>query len=185
MTDFIRLTYASKLVPLRKGVRNELITILSQSQQFNHKHGISGVLFYNNNYFFQCLEGERSQLMRLYNKIANDSRHIEVVQLACERIDTPAFGRWKMKYVLEDQRIRHFFLHHHGQVFNPYLLTDSLHDEFVQLLRDSPEIDIADLEVDSILDDLEKTKPFYASRLFGHLVIIPLTIISLLFYLFY
>ena len=183
MTDLIRLTYASKTTASPNNVQRDVIDILHQSIQFNAKHSISGVLFYNNNYFFQCLEGERQQLSKLYEKIVKDSRHMEVVQLACESIGTAAFGEWNMKYILEDSRIRHFFVHYYGQSFNPYLLNDGLYYEFIQLLRDSPAAESIELEVDSALKNLEHDKPFYASRSFSLFVIMPLIIISLIFYL--
>lgn len=183
MTDLIRLTYASRTTASPNGVQRDLIDILHQSIQFNSKNSISGVLFYNNNYFFQCLEGERKQLSKLYDKIVKDSRHIEIVQLACENIDVAAFGQWDMKYILEDSRIRHFFVHYYGQSFNPYLLSDGLYHEFIELLRESPAAESIELEVDSALKHLEHSKPFYASRYFALFVIMPLSIISLIFYL--
>ena len=183
MTDLIRLTYASKTTASPNTVQRDLIDILHHSIQFNAKHSISGVLFYNNNYFFQCLEGERNQLFTLYEKIAKDSRHVEVVQLACEDIDVAAFGQWDMKYILEDSRIRHFFVHYYGQSFNPYLLNDGLYHEFIELLQESPAAESIELEIDSALKDLEHTRPFYASRSFALFVIMPLIIISLIFYL--
>ena len=183
MTELIRLTYASKTTALPNMVQRDLIDILHQSIQFNAKHSISGVLFYNNNYFFQCLEGERNELLKLYEKITKDSRHVEVVQLACENIDVAAFGQWEMKYILEDSRIRHFFVHYYGQSFNPYLLNDGLYLEFIELLRESPAVESMELEIDSTLKNLEYNKPFYASRSFALFVIMPLIVISIIFYL--
>ncbi len=184
MSDLIRLTYASMATSKPAVVQNDLIDILNQSRRFNSKHCISGVLFYNNNYFFQCLEGERTQLFKLYDTISKDPRHTKVVQLACENIQVPAFGHWQMKYVLEDYRIRHFFATHYGQAFDPYLLNDEFHQEFIQLLVNSPQA--SDLNTDFSINSInfQDKKPFYASAKFSWFVIIPLIIICLFIYIF-
>lgn len=182
MTDLIRLTYASKATADISKVQHDLIDILYQSRQFNAKHGISGVLFYHNHCFFQCLEGQRSQLNLLYHKITADGRHTDVVQLACEPITKAEFKHWNMKYVVEDSRIRHFFLHHYGQLFNPYLLNDGLHQKFIELLLDSPESTKAMPQLDVNFNKMRIKKPFYASRNFGLFVILPIIVICLVIY---
>ena len=59
MADLVRLTYASMATGSSAVVQGDLIDILHQARHFNAKRHIHGVLFYDNNYFFQCLEGER------------------------------------------------------------------------------------------------------------------------------
>ena len=185
MSDLIRLTYASKATSEPSTVQTDLIDILNHSRSFNNRHSISGVLFYNNNYFFQCLEGERTQLVELYNSIAKDTRHSDIVQLAREDIDAPAFGQWQMKYVLEDNRIRHFFVTHYGQAFNPYLLNNALLGEFIQLLVSSPEAVQSNTDFSAHNLPLSNKKPVYASSNFAWFVIMPLIIICLFMYVFF
>lgn len=185
MSDLIRLTYASKATSESSMVQTDLIDILNHSRRFNNQHSISGVLFYNNNYFFQCLEGERTQLVELYDTIAKDTRHSDIVQLACEDIDTPAFGQWQMKYVLEDNRIRHFFVTHYGQAFNPYLLNNALHGDFIQLLVSSPEAPQSNADFSTLSLPLSNKKPVYASSKFAWFFIMPLIVICLFIYVFF
>lgn len=188
MPDLVRLTYASMPTAHAAKVQGDLIDILHHSRHFNPKRQICGVLFYDNNYFFQCLEGEREQVFKLYHKIASDSRHTNIAQLSCEAIETPVFSRWQMKYILEDPRIRHFFAHHYAQKFNPYLLTDEsalqLNQEFIQLLLTGQESPIADTT------HFARPVPVFAahdltdsSKFFTLFVLIPIIVICLIIYL--
>lgn len=134
MPDLVRLTYASSTSSSRAEVQGDLIDILHSAQFYNAKHQIHGVLFYGNGYFFQCLEGQRKQVLKLYDKISSDPRHKDICILTLKTIGMPEFTQWQMKYVLEDHGIRHFFLNHYGQCFNPYLLKEEMDQQFVQLL---------------------------------------------------
>lgn len=190
MADLVRLTYASMTTSAPAGVQGDLIDILHQARHFNAKRDIHGVLFYDNNYFFQCLEGERQQVFKLYHKIAKDSRHTNIVQLTCDNIAAPAFSRWQMKYILEDTRIRHFFTNHYGQRFNPYLLKDEsgakLNHEFIQLLLTGQEAPIADTTTHFArpVPTSARYSPIYSSEFFTLFVVIPIIVICLMIYLF-
>lgn len=189
MADLVRLTYASMATGSSAGVQGDLIDILHQARHFNAKRHIHGVLFYDNNYFFQCLEGERQQVFKLYHKISKDSRHTNIVQLTCEPIDAPAFSRWQMKYILEDNRIRYFFTNHYGQKFNPYLLSDessiALNHEFIQLLLTGQEAPIADTTAHFArpVPTSARYSPIYSSGFFTLFVVIPIIVICLMIYL--
>lgn len=190
MADLVRLTYASMTTSAPAGVQGDLIDILHQARHFNAKRDIHGVLFYDNNYFFQCLEGERQQVFKLYHKIAKDSRHTNIVQLTCDNIAAPAFSRWQMKYILEDTRIRHFFTNHYGQRFNPYLLKDEsgaeLNHEFIQLLLTGQEAPIADTTTHFArpVPTSARYSPIYSSGFFTLFVVISIIVICLMIYLF-
>ncbi|RYZ99785.1 MAG: BLUF domain-containing protein [Moraxellaceae bacterium] len=144
MPDLVRLTYASSTSSSRAEVQGDLVDILHSTQFYNAKHQIHGVLFYGNGYFFQCLEGQRKQVLKLYDKISNDPRHQDICILTLKTIEVSEFKQWQMKYVLEDHGIRHFFLNHYGQCFNPYLLKEDMDQQFVQLLLNHQAIHSAD-----------------------------------------
>lgn len=190
MADLIRLSYASKTTSSTAGVQRDLLDILQQARHFNARQQIHGVLFYDNNYFFQCLEGERKAVLKLYHKITRDPRHTDIVQLSCEKIEKPAFQHWQMKYILEDSRIRHFFAQHYGQSFNPYLLQDAsepqLKHAFIQLLRDGQETEVAAEAMSQPASPTPLTpgyKPIYSSGFFTLFVVIPLIVFCLMIYL--
>ena len=90
----VRLMYASRAVDSVK--QNELVTILRQSKANNPGVGVTGVLCFAAGIFLQVLEGGRSQVSALYNKIARDPRHHDVVLLSFEEVDERSFAGWSM-----------------------------------------------------------------------------------------
>lgn len=73
--------------------------LLEKARSTNSAMGVTGVLLFKDNTFFQVLEGEQEQVLSLYNKIALDRRHANVLKLAAEPILTRNFGEWNMGFV--------------------------------------------------------------------------------------
>ena len=93
----VRLMYASRAA---EAVRPEILNaILKQSTGNNPGAGVTGVLCFSGDIFLQVLEGGRSQVSKLYNRIAQDPRHTEVVLLSYEEIDERSFAGWAMGQV--------------------------------------------------------------------------------------
>ncbi|MDE2092844.1 MAG: BLUF domain-containing protein [Burkholderiales bacterium] len=93
----VRLMYASRAT---EPVRPETLTaILKKSTQNNPGVGVTGVLCFSGAIFLQVLEGGRSQVSKLYNRIAQDPRHTDVVLLSYEEIDERSFAGWSMGQV--------------------------------------------------------------------------------------
>ncbi|MEO7852969.1 MAG: BLUF domain-containing protein [Rubrivivax sp.] len=93
----VRLLYASRAVePI---ATEALMAILRQSKANNPKHGITGVLCCSHDMFLQVLEGGRSAVNRLYNRIAADPRHKEVELLNYSEIHERRFAGWSMGQV--------------------------------------------------------------------------------------
>jgi hypothetical protein len=93
----VRLLYASRAVPAID--QEELVTILRQSKSHNPTVGVTGVLCYSGGIFLQVLEGGRSAVNRLYNRIAADPRHTDVEVLLYEEIGERRFASWSMGQV--------------------------------------------------------------------------------------
>jgi hypothetical protein len=93
----VRLTYASRAVAGFDP--DELQAILRQSKHNNPGHGITGLLCYSGGIFMQTLEGGRPAVNQLYNRIAQDPRHTEVVLLNYEEIGERRFTGWSMGQV--------------------------------------------------------------------------------------
>jgi hypothetical protein len=89
--------YASRAVPAVD--QEELLAILKKSKADNPKAGITGVLCFSEGIFIQVLEGGRDAVNRLYNRIATDSRHTDVVLLNYEEIAERRFAGWSMGQV--------------------------------------------------------------------------------------
>jgi hypothetical protein len=79
--------------------QNELVAILRKSKANNPEHGITGVLCYSEGIFLQVLEGGRSEVNRLYNRIAADPRHADVELMHYEEISERRFAGWSMGQV--------------------------------------------------------------------------------------
>ena len=93
----VRLLYASRAVPAVD--HEELLAILKKSKANNPKVGITGVLCFSQGIFMQVLEGGRDAVSLLYNRIAHDARHGEVVLLSYEEIAERRFAGWSMGQV--------------------------------------------------------------------------------------
>ena len=93
----VRLMYVSRAVPAID--QEELIAILRKSKANNPNLGVTGVLCFSEGIFLQVLEGGRSAVNRLYNKIAADARHTQVELLSYEEIGERRFAGWSMGQV--------------------------------------------------------------------------------------
>jgi hypothetical protein len=93
----VRLMYASRAVPALD--QEELVTILRQSKANNPGTGVTGVLCFSGGIFLQALEGGRSAVNKLYNRIGADPRHTDVELLLYEEIGERRFASWSMGQV--------------------------------------------------------------------------------------
>jgi hypothetical protein len=89
--------YASRAVPALD--QEELVTILRQSKANNPSTGVTGVLCFSGGIFLQVLEGGRSAVNKLYNRIGADPRHTDVELLLYEEIGERRFASWSMGQV--------------------------------------------------------------------------------------
>lgn len=93
----VRLMYASRASASLD--QEELHTLLRHCKAENPKRGITGVLCLSQGIFMQVLEGGRMAVNQLYNKIATDSRHTDVVLLDYAEIRERRFAGWAMGQV--------------------------------------------------------------------------------------
>ena len=93
----VRLMYASRAVPTVD--QEELLAILRASKGHNHQLGVTGVLCFSEGIFLQVLEGGRSAVNQLYNRIVTDPRHTQVELLSYEEIGERRFAGWSMGQV--------------------------------------------------------------------------------------
>jgi hypothetical protein len=93
----VRLMYASRAT---EAVNHEALSaILRKSMANNPGIGVTGVLCSSGSIFLQVLEGGRSPVSALYNRITRDPRHREVVLLSYEEISERSFAGWAMGQV--------------------------------------------------------------------------------------
>jgi hypothetical protein len=79
--------------------KNELLSLLQQSKLNNYKQHITGLMLYKDQRFMQILEGNETDVENLYAKIAQDSRHHELVVLLRKQTDKPLFKDWSMGFI--------------------------------------------------------------------------------------
>ena len=92
------LVYCSRATP---GVDDAAVDrIIETARRWNPAAGITGLLVYGNNIFFQWLEGPRHSVLELMEKLKMDPRHESVVTLsASEEVRERLFPDWDMELV--------------------------------------------------------------------------------------
>lgn len=120
----VRLIYASKLQDAPAADGSVLAKIHEASQKNNLKANITGILFFGDDYFVQCLEGGREVVSKLFAKIGNDKRHSDIILLSYDEIAERSFADWSMKFVLltdsNKEIIKKYSI---TDDFNPYLMS--------------------------------------------------------------
>lgn len=130
----VRLLYVSKFKSKTNPV-SELCDILAEALDFNSLNKIYGALYYGNNYFVQCLEGQKDKVQHLfYEKILKDPRHENCEVLYFENIEECSFSSWHMKYAMIHKEVIEFFKNYHNDEFNPYLLNAETIPAFIDVL---------------------------------------------------
>lgn len=85
---------------------DELREILEVARRKNKELNVTGMLLYRDGFFIQALEGERNKVDPLYDKIAEDPRHRNVLKVYETEIKHRAFSDWSMGFnKISDEQI--------------------------------------------------------------------------------
>ena len=76
----------------------ELPDILTVSRHNNARDGLTGVMVFHEQRFFQVLEGEMEAVMGCFNRIMRDERHDRLVMIETGPVEARAFGQWRRAY---------------------------------------------------------------------------------------
>ncbi|MDC3068107.1 BLUF domain-containing protein [Paracoccaceae bacterium] len=91
---FMQLIYYSK--PF--GFSLELLSaILVVSRTNNEERDITGALICRSDIFLQLLEGPKTQVMKTYEAIQRDDRHVNICHLMDKMVDKRLFPAWAMR----------------------------------------------------------------------------------------
>ncbi|MEO3357204.1 BLUF domain-containing protein [Acinetobacter haemolyticus] len=134
--------YASKALSDPQSLLSDLRDILNEAHHFNYLNHINGVLYFADGYFFQCLEGDQTTIMQLFEKIKKDRRHEQVYAFPARNVEQGLFQDWSMKFVRKNSAISIFFQQLGQESFNPYLLNKDSICAFIPLL--------AEIEMDQV-----------------------------------
>jgi methanogenic corrinoid protein MtbC1 len=83
----------------------ELHALTRVSQARNASEDITGVMFYDNERFFQWLEGPERSLDRVMSSIRRDQRHRDIEVLEQRPAQARAFAAWNMKLAAPDPTV--------------------------------------------------------------------------------
>jgi hypothetical protein len=84
----------------------ELTEIVNESRIWNHAHDITGCLAYVEGVlngdvlcqFIQVLEGEESEVKKIFTKIQSDARHLDLSVIKEGNIRSRKFSDWRMGF---------------------------------------------------------------------------------------
>ena len=101
--NLYRLVYTSFRKCDDKGVSK----ILESCKRNNAKKAITGILLHSNRRFIQYLEGDRDEILSLYERIKSDPRHTSVLRRNFELIKERVFPSWEMGYKdISDEKLK-------------------------------------------------------------------------------
>lgn len=84
----------------------QLSQILEVARRNNRALGVTGMLLYAGNTFFQVLEGPRPAVEQIYDTVFMDERHARVRILSVRDVDQREFKDWSMGFRrLQDDEI--------------------------------------------------------------------------------
>ncbi len=129
MPYLIRLVYISRSTAASKDINHiqEVANqILDKARLFNEEKGITGILCFSSDCYFQCLEGAKTAVELLYSKLLNDPRHTDLKIVIKEPITSLSFAKWQMKYVADVSMMIPLIRLHGHKTFSPYDFAENL-----------------------------------------------------------
>lgn len=91
-----RMYYISTAIPGLTAKDHE--EILQKARKNNATLDVTGLLVVKGNQFAQALEGKKKQVLALFEKIKLDKRHLRIVIISQEEVDTRIFPHWGMGF---------------------------------------------------------------------------------------
>ncbi|MHA7943988.1 BLUF domain-containing protein [Formosa sp. 3Alg 14/1] len=91
-----QLNYHSKSIPELELVHLE--NILETASVINASKDVTGCLIYHNHSFVQILEGEKKDVLEIFEKIKADNRHDSITLLWENYVEKRYFNRWSMAF---------------------------------------------------------------------------------------
>ena len=84
--------------------KREVKEIFQVSHINNEEHDVKGILLYSEGNFFHVLEGERSYVQELFEKIKKDERHHNIIQVLGKNISHGAYDGFETDIVTEGKK---------------------------------------------------------------------------------
>ena len=94
-TPLMTLTYRSRATsPLSE---TQLGDLQHNAAARNRAEGITGMMVYNDDRFFQWLEGPPASIARIWSSISRDPRHADIEAISVHTAPTRLFANWSLK----------------------------------------------------------------------------------------
>lgn len=74
----------------------KLLLLIDIFQKNNLLYNITGILLYNEGNVIQYIEGHKDNVVKLFNNILYDNRHIRIIKLLQNQINIRNFPNWSM-----------------------------------------------------------------------------------------
>lgn len=78
--------------------KEELVELLNQSRDKNRKLDVTGLLLYHKKEFMQLIEGEKEEILKLWETIQKDKRHFMAKAIYQGPIAGRGFSEWSMGF---------------------------------------------------------------------------------------
>ncbi|MBL8506247.1 MAG: diguanylate phosphodiesterase [Methylobacillus glycogenes] len=91
------LVYRSRLS--RPLAQDELSNLVDKAAKRNQENGVSGILLFDGEHFFQYIEGPDKALKATYEHIRSDPLHHHVVTLLSDYAPSARFSNWAMQLI--------------------------------------------------------------------------------------
>lgn len=141
MQNLTQIAYVSRAAfPISSNpyiVEPEVADILAKSRANNRTRRLVGVLCFGDGIFFQCLQGEASDVAQLLEVIKHDTRHTDVQVLHQTSIKEKTFARWSMKHAGVGSEMRAMLASHGHDTFNPYEFNEATILAVINFLQSS------------------------------------------------
>jgi hypothetical protein len=110
--SLVRLCYVSQnRVDFRKGsMISQLGDVLDAAERYNARHGITGALVFDRDWFVQVLEGQLHAVWAVFDRLARDKRHSNIRFVEMKEACSRRFGDWWMGCAERNARTEPAFL---------------------------------------------------------------------------
>lgn len=96
------ISYVSNSLIQPQMVQAALADINETAVRRNSEMEITGVLFFQNDHFYQVIEGPKPDLDTLFGKLEQDDRHTALNKLVDRPVSERAFADWSMEVFFVD-----------------------------------------------------------------------------------
>lgn len=153
MNKLVQMVYISRanmpITSKNDEIGPEISKILRKSRANNRANNIVGALYFGNGYFFQCLEGDESALMSLYEKLKKDDRHKDLKIISLKPVDSRSFGDWEMKYLPAEQDVQKLLRSFGMNNFDPYQFDEAKTEKMLNLLITGSNLELSEKSDDA------------------------------------